>query len=1449
MLSPSTSWAGFWFNMRILPFALIPVFWFIFSLYYVGMDSLINRKYIILLFIIPLLTQIFLWSNNIHGLWVKDDVVFIEKGPFYIAETMTRVIGPWYRIHLLYSYILMIAGIIIIFNSIIRMFRKYRQQALFVGIGTSIMVIGSFIPNFNMLPGLGINMIIPFFSIGAVIIALGLYRHRFLREAPRIIEGTRTPLAIILLFVMMTIGILSAAFAYYRQYSLHHRIEIERNLSTIADLKVREISQWRNERMGDANTLYKNDAFTTLFHKYMLNPTDTVTFWWIKTWLLKINTSYRYDHVMLLDSAGEPIVSIPQDDEHLCKFIKNKLDEPRKSQNIEFLDFHRESPKRRIHLSIIIPIVYEKHETAIYGFVVLLINPYTFLYPMINRWPGTSRTGETLIVRREGNDVLFLNELKFNKNSALELRFPLSKNSLPAAMAAQGKEGIVEGIDYRGTPVIAALRTIPDSPWHMVARMDMEEVYAPVRERFWIMSVLITAIIAAAGTGIWLIWRRRDEQYIRERYESAIALKASEEKFSTAFRTSPYAITITRADNGEFVDVNDAFVSITGYARDEAMTNSSIGLNIWVAPEDRNRIVTRLLNGNMVSSEEYRFRNKNGDIIIGLFSAQIIQIDNEVLILSSINDITSRKIIEDELRNSEAMYRELVQNANSVILRWKTDGTITFFNEFAQSFFGYSVNEAVGKHVSLIVPDMDSTGKELSSLISNIVNEPEKYINNINENICKDGRRVWMAWTNKPIVRDGIIEEMLAIATDITDRRMADLELERLAQQKQVALNASNMGWWHYDPETKIATLDDRYREIFKVSGHKNDNAVILNMLHPDDLPRVWASVEAAMNPNDPKPYSEVYRVNRSDGSQIWVEAHGLAEFTGEGRTRKAVSLVGTVADITERINAQNRLRKINRTYALLSEINKTIVRVHNTPDLFYEACRISVDIGEFLFAWIGVLDLDTMKIIPVSHAGKNGDYIVKLQIALDDSDRGKGPTSTALLKNRHVVVNDIEHDPIMMPWRDEALKRGFRASAAFPISISDEEMGVFNLYARDPDFFDDEELELLDEMAEDISFALITIDREFKRHKAEEELKSTYAKLERMSSSNIVGVAIADPNGGLQMVNDYYLNLMGYTREEFDAGLVRWNVRTPPEHLTADNHAIEELRERGVCTPYEKEYIRKDGTRVWVLIADALIPGPEEQILAFVLDITERKRAEEEINKINKELERSNMDLQQFAYIASHDLQEPLRMISSYLQLIERRYKDKLDDDANDFINFAVDGAVRLQSLISGLLEFSRVKTHGKSFGIVRVKNVVDDVCKDLNLFINETGAVIEYGNLPDITGDDIQIGRIFQNLLQNAIKFRMKGVPPRVTITAEHRGSEYIFSVKDNGIGIEKQYYDKIFMIFQRLHSREEYSGTGIGLAVCKRIVERHGGKIWVESIFGEGSSFYFTIPGEII
>ena len=296
-----------------------------------------------------------------------------------------------------------------------------------------------------------------------------------------------------------------------------------------------------------------------------------------------------------------------------------------------------------------------------------------------------------------------------------------------------------------------------------------------------------------------------------------------------------------------------------------------------------------------------------------------------------------------------------------------------------------------------------------------------------------------------------------------------------------------------------------------------------------------------------------------------------------------------------------------------------------------------------------------------------------------------------------------------------------------------------------------------------------------------------------------------------------------------------------------ADDH---EVIDSGIPkVDYEESLITKDGEMEWLRTSKIPLRDREGQIfgvLGTYEDITGLKRAETLLAERNQELIRSNADLEQFAYIASHDLQEPLRMVASFAQLFARRYQGTLDERGEKYLTYIVDGAYRMQQLIDDLLKYSRVGTRAKTFVTLDCSQVVAQVLHNLQVTVRETGANVVVEALPTIQADETQILQLFQNLVANAIKFHREAAP-EVRIWAERDGAAWRFGVADNGIGIEPQYEERVFVIFQRLHSREEYPGTGIGLAVCKKIVQRHGGRIWFESTPGVGTTFFFIIPDQ--
>jgi PAS domain S-box-containing protein len=351
--------------------------------------------------------------------------------------------------------------------------------------------------------------------------------------------------------------------------------------------------------------------------------------------------------------------------------------------------------------------------------------------------------------------------------------------------------------------------------------------------------------------------------------------------------------------------------------------------------------------------------------------------------------------------------------------------------------------------------------------------------------------------------------------------------------------------------------------------------------------------------------------------------------------------------------------------------------------------------------------------------------------------------------------------------------------------------------------------------------------------------------KLSRAVEQSPASVVITDPTGAIEYVNPKFTQVTGYSLDEVLGRNPR--VLKSGEMPSKEYRRLWETITAGNLWQGEFHNRRKDGTLFWEAASISPVLDEHGVVTHFVAvkeDITERKKAEAMLALRADELARSNRDLEQFAYVASHDLQEPLRAVSNYLELLARRYPGQGDEKAGNYIRFAVQGASRMQTLIDDLLAFSRVGSQRKPFDQVDTNAAARQALDQLRKTIRESGAVVTRDHLPSIQGDYTGLVQVFQNLLGNAIKFKKDG-PPEIHISAERQDQSWVFSVRDNGIGVAPEHAGRIFEVFNRLHSRDEIPGSGVGLAICKRIVEYHEGRIWVESRLGEGSTFRFTIP----
>jgi PAS domain S-box-containing protein len=351
---------------------------------------------------------------------------------------------------------------------------------------------------------------------------------------------------------------------------------------------------------------------------------------------------------------------------------------------------------------------------------------------------------------------------------------------------------------------------------------------------------------------------------------------------------------------------------------------------------------------------------------------------------------------------------------------------------------------------------------------------------------------------------------------------------------------------------------------------------------------------------------------------------------------------------------------------------------------------------------------------------------------------------------------------------------------------------------------------------------------------------------------SNVPGIVFessrhpGDERTRAVFISNYAETLLGYSPQEWQKNPDFWYSVIHPDDIERVRRRATEMYESGKADVLQFRCVNRDGEIVHVESRLTILKDEDGNFrgtAGVMMDITQRKVMEEALVQYARDLRGSNKELEQFAYIASHDLQEPLRMITSYLQLVEQRYSDKLDTDAKEFIDFAVDGASRMKRLISDLLTYSRVQRAPMEPGPVDMEVVLKNVLNSLQLSIEDTQATVTHDALPEITAHEGQMEQVLRNLVSNALKFHGDH-PPQIHIGARATPTFWEFCVRDNGIGIDEKYLDRIFIIFQRLHSSDTYPGTGIGLAICKKIVEKHGGEIRVESRPGAGTTFTFTI-----
>lgn len=478
-------------------------------------------------------------------------------------------------------------------------------------------------------------------------------------------ERRRKGSIFLLAFIVFAAVMVDAGYFSYQNYEQRYRREVERQLSAIADLKVKVLMQWRLERLGDGDLFFKNHAFSLLIRRFLAQPEDADVLRQLQDWIRKVQEYNRYDQVRLLDVHGTTLLSLPVDRPPMAACVQTMIPEVLRLGQVVFQDFYRSEHDQRIYLAVLVPIIDTTDGGQPLGLLELRIEPDNFLYPFLKSWPTPSQTAETLLIRREGAEAIYLNELRFLTNATLNLRVPLGQGDLIAAQAALGQVGIQEGRDYRGEPVVAALRAIPDSPWILIARMDAAEVYAPLRARFWQTIALIGALLLGAATSVGMIWRQQHARFYQERYAMTEELRTSELRYRRLFEAAKEGILIFDATTGTIIDVNPFLLELLGCSQEDCLGQSVRSLTRLKEPFANETRFAELCQREHLRFEDLTLEAADGRRLQVELISYKYQVNQRKVIQCNIRDITAAKQIAAERTQHEAQVRQL-QKADSL---------------------------------------------------------------------------------------------------------------------------------------------------------------------------------------------------------------------------------------------------------------------------------------------------------------------------------------------------------------------------------------------------------------------------------------------------------------------------------------------------------------------------------------------------------------------------------------------------------------------------------------------------------------------------------------------------------------------------------------------------------------------------------------------------------------
>lgn len=1217
---------------------------------------------------------------------------------------------------------------------------------------------------------------------------------------------------------------------FYQTQKLLVRRSAEANIEAIAKFKAHQIIEWRTERLADADVLMDSPIWHRSRQQLRLTPFETNDPL-LLTYFDSLKKNYDFHDVLLTDAQGEILLSLSGKTGQIHSEIWTDIQMAFLQQRPMLTDLRLNSGCNSPHSQLIAPLLRpDEFGAQPIGAVVFEIDANQFLYPVTQSWPTPSRSGEVLFVRRDGDNILYLNELRFQHGTAMKLRIPLARTNVPAVMAANGQRGVFIGFDYRNVEVLAAVQPIPESPWFMVAKIDTSEAFADWKARGKLIIAAIAMLMMVMSSAIGIVWLQYGKYLIveelaqtlsrtgEERRDRERLLAESEEQFRKLFEDSAEATLLIEEDR--FIDCNRAALEslrMTSRSQICGLHPSQISPKVQsdgMSSKEKVGKVIALALKNSSHTFEWEHLRADGEVFLADVVLTSIQHRGRQLLHVVWRDITERRQIENSLKDALALNQELINAATVGIVVFDATGACVIANEAAARATGAKREQLLaGNFRQLASWKRSGLLKAAERVLAS--GEPER----IEIDILTSFKREAVLDCSLSCFESGGRLHLLLAFSDVTDRRRAEALRSQLSAIMELTSDFVAMA----SPEMKITYLNRTARRMFGLGDNDSPSLHSIEKSHP-----AWAA-RLVLEEGIPSAIRNgVWQGETAFLDHAGTEILHTQVITAHKNPSGELTMISTVArDISERKRNEDILKARIR---LLQAASGTTLDKYLQSALDEIEAQTGSCIGFFHFV---DTDQETLTLQAWSSntilrmcaaQGKGSHYPVSQAGVWCDCIRTRAP----VIQNDYASLTHKKG----LPDRHAAIVR----ELVFPILRNDQIVAVVGVGNKSIDY-----------VQADVDVAILLGDFSWEiieRKRTENALASSEQRLRLAAETAEIGIwdwdlATNTVSWDRQMFRLYGLEPTANMIVPYQA----WADAVLPEDLPEQERILREMARDGGHSARDFRIRRAtDGLVRHLHAAEISLVdsgGHPVRVVGANLDMTQRQ-------KLLAELSRSNTDLEQFAYVASHDLKSPLRAIDSLAGWLQEDLETVLKGENRKHLQLLRQRVGRMEQLLDDLLTYSRA---GRVASDIILINVADLVAEITEFLSPPTAFSVHLQSAaPSFFTAVTPLRQVLTNLISNAIKHHDRN-QGRVEISVEDEGDWMIFSVADDGPGIAPKFHEHIFGMFQTLRPRDEVEGSGIGLAVVRRIITHYGGRITVECRQPRGTLFRFNWPKTIL